>query len=377
MKSPWVMCSRLRTDVPTASVVDQISSNYFTVNVNNMISPEVLEYYLKAEFANKAIDYNFEYGIYNCANQQMVFGKDVSMPATVGAEAPPVGSIFPELSASDYYFGVYFPLKEAQLISNMGIWTFSSMVLLVVLAFFAYSIFIILKQKRLSEVQRDFINNMTHEFKTPISTIAVSAEVLQQANIETQPERLKNYASIIQTENNRLKKQVERVLQMAVLNKDKLDLKREEVEIHEVLEEVIQSMDISLQEKQRTITFRQEAEQGLIIADRLHMTNIFYNLIDNAIKYCQSTPQIEILTKNTRAGLEVNIRDNGIGIDKEEQKKVFHRFYRVPTGNVHDVKGFGLGLNYVKTIVEAHHGSISLESIPGEGSSFTILLPFK
>ncbi len=370
------LCQYNGTDVPTASVVDQISSNYFTVNVNNMISPEVLQYYLKAELGKKSVNFDFEYGIYDCSDEQMVFGNYVTMSSPESPAPKIETSKFPQLTTDNYYFGVYFPLKEAQLISNMGIWTFSSLVLLVVLIFFAYAMFAILKQKRLSEVQRDFINNMTHEFKTPISTIAVSAEVLQQPAIKQQPERLKNYATIIQTENNRLKKQVERVLQMAVLDKEKLEIKREDVDIHKILADVIQSMDLCIKERNGKINCFLKAARSIIVADKLHMTNIFYNLIDNAVKYCKSIPEIEVVTNNIKSGIEIILKDNGIGIRKDEHKRIFHRFYRVPTGNVHDVKGFGLGLNYVKTMVSAHHGQISLSSTPGKGSSFKIFLPF-
>ncbi len=371
------LCQYNGTDVPSTSVVDQVSSNYFTVKVNNMISPEVLEYYLKAELGKRSLSFDFEYGIYDCSDEQMVFGNHVSMTSLESSPEKIEKADFPDLTTNNYYFGVYFPQKEAQLISNMGIWTFSSIVLLVVLIFFAYAMFVILKQKRLSEVQRDFINNMTHEFKTPISTIAVSAEVLQHPDIKEQPERLRNYAGIIQTENNRLKKQVERVLQMSLLDKEKVDIKREEVDIHKILTDVIQTMDINIKERNGKISFLKKAAKSTVTADKLHMTNIFYNLIDNAVKYCKSMPEIEIVTQNLKSGIEIVLKDNGIGIGKDEHKKIFSRFYRVSTGNVHDVKGFGLGLNYVKTMITAHHGQISLNSSPGRGSSFKIFLPFR
>ena len=371
------LCQYNGTDVPTISVVEQMSSNYFTVNVNNMISPEVLEYFLKAELAKRSVQYDFEYGIYDCSDAKMVFGDYVDMTGPDKLDHKEIDkSTFPELKANDYYFGVYFPSKQSQLISKMEIWTFSSLVMLVVVVFFGYAMFVILKQKRLSEVQRDFINNMTHEFKTPISTIAVSAEVLQQPDISAQPERLKNYAGIIQTENNRLKKQVERVLQMAVLDKEKIQLRQEEVDIHEILGNVINNMEASISERKGNIQCILNAAKSVIQGDRLHMTNVFYNLLDNALKYCKSIPEIQVVTKSLKTGIEIILKDNGIGINQDEQKKIFHRFYRVSTGNVHDVKGFGLGLNYVKTMIAAHHGQITLHSEPGEGSSFKIFLPF-
>ena len=370
------LCQHNGTDVPSANVIDQVSGNYFTVNVNNMLSPEILEYYLAAELGKRSIDFDFEYGIYDCSDQQMVFGNHVTMTSELSEPLDVTKSQFPELKANDYYFGVYFPQKEARLLGSMGIWTFSSLVLLVVMVFFAYAMFVILKQKRLSEVQRDFINNMTHEFKTPISTISVSAEVLQQPGIISDPDRLRNYAGIIQTENQRLKKQVDRVLQMAVLNKENVTINREEIDIHEILRTVIQGVDVNLKERQGEINCLMEAAKSHIMADKLHITNVFYNLIDNAVKYCKSIPRVEVITRNIKSGIEIIMKDNGIGIKPEEHRKVFDRFYRVPTGNVHDVKGFGLGLNYVKTMVAAHHGHVTLKSEPGKGSSFKIYLPF-
>jgi len=257
----------------------------------------------------------------------------------------------------------------------MGIWTFSSIVLLLVIIFFSYSLFVILKQKRLSEIQKDFINNMTHEFKTPLSTIGLSTTVLKDPNIINQPDRLLNYATIIEKENERLKQHVERVLQVAQLEKKDIELKKEIVDIHNVLEETTKSISHNLLGKNGKINHNLNAVNYKLPADKLHISNIFMNLFDNAIKYCQTNPLIIINTYSTRNKLYIEIIDNGVGINSENKKRVFQKFYRVPTGNIHDVKGFGLGLSYVKTILLAHHGNITLESAPGEGCVFKIWLP--
>jgi two-component system phosphate regulon sensor histidine kinase PhoR len=270
---------------------------------------------------------------------------------------------------------VQFPNREAQILNQMGIWTFSSVVLLLVIVFFAYTLFVILKQKRLSEIQKDFINNMTHEFKTPIATIAVSAEVLKSPDIVHQPERLFNYTTIIENENKRLKQHVERVLQMAKLDKEDFDLKKETINLHEVIQEVVEGMRISLQEKQGTLMLELNASKPEIQADRHHLTNVIYNLVDNAIKYCSNQPAIAIKTMSEGKGIVLEVQDNGIGIGSENQKRIFQKFYRVPTGNVHDVKGFGLGLHYVKQMVEAHRGKITLMSEIGKGCRFQVHLP--
>jgi two-component system, OmpR family, phosphate regulon sensor histidine kinase PhoR len=270
---------------------------------------------------------------------------------------------------------VQFPYREANILSQMGIWGFSSAVMLVVIFFFVYTLFVILKQRRLSEVQRDFINNMTHEFKTPISTIAISAQVLKDPAIT--PERLLNYATIIEHENHRLKQQVDRVLQMAQLDKEDFELKKEEADMHELLQGAVKNHAGVIESKQGSVSLNLEAHSHQVAVDRLHLTNVIYNLIDNAVKYNHQKPEINIQTRNDNGYLLISVSDNGIGIAPEELKKVFHRFYRVPTGNVHDVKGFGLGLNYVKLIVEIHGGKIDLSSEPGKGSTFVIGLPVK
>nr|WP_302180153.1 HAMP domain-containing sensor histidine kinase [Chryseosolibacter indicus] len=274
-----------------------------------------------------------------------------------------------------YYFGVQFPNREAHLLNQLGIWSFSSFVLLIVIIFFAYTLFIILKQKRLSEIQKDFINNMTHEFKTPISTIALSAEVLKDPNIIKQPERLLNYTTIIEKENSRLKQHVERVLQMARLDKEDIGLKKERLDINHIITDAIKNTSHALQERGGIIDTELEASQHYLEGDRLHVTNVLNNLIDNAIKYCRETPHIIIRTINSGKNVIIEVQDNGIGISAENQKRIFQKFYRVPTGNVHDVKGFGLGLNYVKTVVEAHKGTIRLESELNKGSTFKVYLP--
>ena len=258
----------------------------------------------------------------------------------------------------------------------MGIWTFSSIVLLIVVIFFTYTLFVILRQKRLSEVQRDFINNMTHEFKTPISTISVSSEVLKDPGIIQQPQRLQNYANIIQKESNRLRNQVDRVLQMATMDIEKLELKKEEVDIEEVIQSVCESIRPSLNAKNGKLLYDNHAGSMLIKADKLHLTNILYNLLDNAVKYTHRDVVINIETIKISEGIQILISDNGEGINKDHLKYIFNKFYRVPKGDVHDVKGFGLGLHYVKLVVQAHGGKISVSSTPGKGSTFKLILPY-
>jgi two-component system phosphate regulon sensor histidine kinase PhoR len=247
--------------------------------------------------------------------------------------------------------------------------------MLVVIFFFVYTLFVILKQRRLSEVQNDFINNMTHEFKTPLATIAISSEVLKDQSIVKNPERLLNYATIIENESQRLKQQVERVLQMAQTEKSDVGIRKENHDIHELIREALKNHSVSLTNKGGEVQLELKANNRMLLVDKLHFVNVISNLVDNAIKYCDREPRISITTLDKEGSIQIDVADNGIGINPENKKKIFTRFYRVPTGNLHNVKGFGLGLNYVKLIVEAHKGKIAVTSEPNKGSTFTILLP--
>jgi two-component system, OmpR family, phosphate regulon sensor histidine kinase PhoR len=363
-----------KTPSPVNNPVKQLSTNYFVVVVNSEIDASMLEFLLRTEFERRNIQADFEYGIYDCTSECMNYGKYIPLKISKGEKIIKESSL-PKWANGGYYFGVQFPNREAQIINQMGIWSFSSVVLLLVIIFFSYTLFVILKQKRLSEVQKDFINNMTHEFKTPISTIALSAEVLKDPQIIHQPERLSNYTAIIEKENNRLKQHVERVLQMARLDKEDIGLKKELTDIHQVILEAIKNVSHPLGDKNGNINYQPGNSNHLISCDRLHLLNVLSNLLDNAIKYCKTNPLINIKVSAIDKGLTIEVRDNGIGIAAENQKRVFQKFYRVSTGNVHDVKGFGLGLSYVKTIVEAHGGSIRLASELGNGSTFALWLP--
>lgn len=358
--------------VPANGLVSQESSNYFTVSVNGPIDTNLLGFLLRNEFDKRNIVADYEYGVYDCSDQCMMGGNYISPTKN---KIPVSLNELPALKMDGYYFGVRFPQIEANLIGQMGIWGFSSVVMLVVIFFFVYTLFVILKQRRLSEVQKDFINNMTHEFKTPLSTIAISTSVLKDPSIIHNPERLLNYATIIENESSRLKQQVERVLQMARTEKSNAVLKKEKSDLHELIRDAVKNISTFLQSQTGTIDIYLKASHSLVEVDKLHFTNVIHNLLDNAIKYSEASPVISVSTLNQGKNFIIEVKDNGIGISSENRKKIFHRFYRVPTGNLHDVKGFGLGLNYVKLIVKAHKGKITVQSDPDGGSTFTIVLP--
>ncbi|TAE19904.1 MAG: sensor histidine kinase [Bacteroidetes bacterium] len=358
--------------------VNQVSSNYYIVMVNDVIDTKKLELYLREELRFRQIYTDFEYGIYDCNNRKLVYGNYVRLhneKVENDTIYKPKPTLLPALTKDNYYFAVYFPSLQSYMLGEMDIWIFSSVVLFIVIVFFAYTLLAILRQKRLSEVQRDFINNMTHEFKTPIATIAISSEVLMKPNIIEKPERLLNYATIINEETKRLKKQVERVLQMATLEKEDLKLNLEVLDLHELIEKVVINLEAPLRKVNGTLTLNLAETPIALQADKLHLTNIIYNLVDNAIKYSKENPEINITTTQKRNGVEIAISDKGIGIAPEMKRKIFDKFYRVPTGDVHDVKGFGLGLSYVKLMIEAHKGTIKAHSVLKEGTTFLMFLP--
>lgn len=361
-------------DMPNENPVNQLSSNYFVVNTNSVIDVNVLDYYLRTEFDQLNIDTDYEYAIYDCHDDKMVYGNYV----TIGSKGKDIEmtSNLPKYSDYIYYFGVNFPLKSNTLTGDMGLWIIFSVILVVSVIFFAYAIFIILRQKRLSELQKDFINNMTHEFKTPISSINISADVISNPAIVNDPDRLKSYGAIIKQENQRLNNQVEKVLQIARIEKSGFELKKESVGLNEVILEVAGHCKSSNGQEVKIET-RLDDRIGEIVADKLHLTNIIHNLTDNATKYADKKPEIQLITASKGKTAIVKVKDNGPGISKEHQKRVFQKFFRVPTGNVHNVKGFGLGLYYVKNICLAHGWKISLESEINKGSTFVIEIPVK
>lgn len=366
---------KLNKDSSEVLPIKQPTSNYFVVSMNDTLHPFLLESLLKKEFQERNINVNFEYGIYDCFTDSIVFGRYVMMGDSSeikkSSNTPP-----PVWKGDNHYFGVYFPDKNSYILSQLGIWVFSSVILLVVIIFFGYTLGVILRQKKLSEMKNDFINNMTHEFKTPISTISVSSEMLMREEIGNSSDKRARYSRIIMDETNRLKNMVEKVLQMADIDAGKIKLNKTQVDLHSVIRNTVENMEVVIHEKGGAITYDLKAENSIISGDKVHLTNIIYNLLDNAIKYTADAPVISISTRNTDRGIVLSFQDNGIGISKEIQKNIFSKFYRVPTGDIHNVKGFGLGLFYVKTIIDAHHGIIKLESETGKGSRFNVYLPF-
>ncbi len=276
------------------------------------------------------------------------------------------------------YLSVNFPNQKNYLLQTMwAMLCVSGIVIMSLIFAFYYTISTILRQKKLSVIKNDFISNMTHEFKTPISTISLACEMLNDQTVAKTPEKQHRFVKMIKDENKRLSVLVESILQTSILDKGEFKLKKSDVDVHDIISQAIQNTQLLVEQRQGTIIRQLAATNAIIQADKVHMTNIVFNLIDNAVKYSKEKPEIIISTQNTLEGIEIAVKDNGIGISKENLKKIFEKFFRVPTGNIHNVKGFGLGLSYVQAVVEKHGGTINVESEPGKGSTFIVFMPYK
>lgn len=380
-----VLISINQNEDPSAvyGAIKQISYQHYTVDVSDEIQPFYLETLLKKEFYLQDIQQDFLFGIYDCFTDSIAlsglytFDRD----SIYAKKAQSIKGITPEslnLTKDGHYFTVYFPnlkLDQIQAASSFSPLIYLVIVVVFVVVFFAFSLGIIIRQKRLSEVKNDFINNMTHELKTPISTISLSSELLLRLEDNADPDRMRKYASIIYKENKRLEKQVERVLNIAKLDKDKVILNKENVSLDALLDDVKENFEFNQATGGGQLTIHKETQTTQVFADPVHLTNVLFNLVDNAVKYCKNAPQIDITLKAEKDGYRIEIQDNGIGIKKEDLRLIFDKFYRVPTGNVHDVKGFGLGLYYVKLIIEAHQGKIDAKSTFEKGTTFSLWLP--
>jgi two-component system, OmpR family, phosphate regulon sensor histidine kinase PhoR len=269
-----------------------------------------------------------------------------------------------------------FPEKEEFIIQEMGIPFISSVILiLIVLFMFWQTVLSLMKEKKISEHTADFLNNMTHEFKTPLTNIALAGKMISKNPVVQQEDKVKHYSEIILQENEKLRLQVEQVLSMTALERGEIPVQKAELDFHKLIQDAVTCMSIQIENKQGHLTLNLKAKSFVLMGDKTHLINALCNLIDNAIKYAKQQPEITLQTFNSDKNLVLVISDNGIGIEKKYHEKVFDKFFRVPTGNVHDVKGFGLGLAYTKKIVHLHEGTIELESQTENGTTFTITLP--
>lgn len=354
----------------------QINPNYFVVSFYDTLDKHTLNDFIEEEFKNFDITQEFKLGVYDCFTDSIIFDEYVDQSKDEQEYVPQ------KWDHDGYYFGVYFhdkqdfKLPESQSVPYILI--FSSLLIIIVVVFFGYTTNTILKQKKISDITTDFINNMTHELKTPISTISLSVDVMGKSLKDKEDEisaRLNRYINVIKTENKRLENQVERVLRIAKLERGEINLNIEELDIHAIILGCVETFSVPIQERQGKLSLNLLAKQTKINGDIIHITNIVYNLLDNANKYSEREPDITIQTENGENQIKIVISDKGKGISKEDLKFIFKKFYRVSTGDVHNIKGFGLGLYYVKEMILKHNGQIAVKSKLGEGTTFVISLP--
>lgn len=353
--------------------VYQYSSDYFVVNVNDFIDADVLEHYLIKTFEKQNIDLDFEYAIYDCQTDEMLYGKYINLNEK---QEKPLSISLPKHEEFVYYFGIYFPWRKQHILGNIDSVYYLSGILIFVILFLAYALIVILQQRRFSELQKDVVNNLTHEFKTPLSSIVLSTDVLNEKDITEEPQRIKKYAEIVKKQTNFILDHIEKVLVMSEMeNVGRLDKKI--IDLHDLIDKIIQESEWRVKEVKGKLEMKLQAKMFSICADEFHVSNLIINLIDNAIKYSGENPEITITTNSDKKNLYLRIMDKGVGIEKKYHKKIFKKFYRIPSGNVHNVKGFGLGLSYVRSVVARHRWKISLVSKTNSGTEFRIKIPLK
>lgn len=358
---------------PFVEEVEQPQHNYFIANIRYPADSDQVEFLLRNAFEAYNVYTTFKFGVYDARSGRMTFVRYIrSAPTRFEKNDPNVP--LPIIKRNYNYIGVYFPNRERFIITELNFWIYSTIALMLVILGFAISIFKLVRQKQLSEIQKDFINNMTHEFRTPISTIQLSTEVIKNFSAVQSNQRIFNYANIIENEVNHLEEQVERVLQVARMERHTGHMKKEQVNVHDIILQSAQDFESMIRQKEGEFKLILNASQPIITADRLHFTNIIFNLVDNAIKYSVK-PLVTIITADYKNGISISVQDNGIGIPRQYQKFLFTKFFRVPTGNLHEVKGFGLGLNYVKLYTKAFNGTVQVDSETGKGSIFTLYFP--
>jgi two-component system phosphate regulon sensor histidine kinase PhoR len=343
------------------------------------LTGEQIEKMLGDEFHKAGIDTRFQYAVFDSWAEGMLFGNlDITKEQATSTNFYSI-KVFPnDLYENSGIVIVNFPEKKTYIFQSMWLMLTSSFAfIMIILVSFGAAFYIIFRQKKLDELKTDFINNMTHEFKTPVATISLASQMLKNDRVMENKEKILNYSNIIEEENKRLSGHIENVLQAARMDKGDFKLKTEDVNINELLNDITDSLELRIQNENGELKTDLGAEKAVVKGDVFHLTNALYNLFDNAIKYKKDDGlHLSVTTRNNAKGVIITITDDGIGISKENQKRIFEKFYRVPTGNIHNVKGFGLGLSYVKIICNAHGGDITVDSDVGKGSTFQIFLPF-
>lgn len=350
-------------------LIQRVSNDYYVVNVNDNIEPKVLEHYLKTEFSKFNIVTDYEYAIYNCESDDMMYGKYISIDDNL---TPKKTIEFPKSNDLVYYFAIRFPQETSYLISSLQFWFVLSFALIVILLVYVYSIYTIIQHKKYSELQRDFINNMTHEFKTPLSSILLASNYLSNQYLIKNDSKLETYTSIITTQGKKLNNHIEKILNIARNDESALAINPVKIQLLTFLNEIVEPSKLKHENLKIEIDVN---DDETIFADEFHFTNIVHNLIDNSIKYSEENLEIKITSTRNNKELKLDFSDNGIGIPSKNISFIFDKFYRVSNKKSNEVNGFGLGLFYVKKIVQQHHWKISARNNSEKGLTISITFP--
>jgi two-component system phosphate regulon sensor histidine kinase PhoR len=357
-------------DLPSENPVEKVSNDYYYVNIANDFDPIILEHYLKSEFKKAGISTDFEYAMYNCQSDVMVYGNYISL--SEDSKSKPTFN-FPKNKNLVYYFAIRFPNETGYLFSSLRFWFILSAALVIILLVYVYSIFTIIQQKKYSELQRDFINNMTHEFKTPLSSILIASNYLLKQEKINEDEKLGKYTQIIIDQSNKLNVHIEKILNIAKHDNSPQELNKAELSIVPIINNVIEN--IQLKYENTNISIETQFNEFTIIADEFHFINLVYNLLDNSVKYCDEKPMITIKLLQEQGLKKIEFCDNGIGISTKELSLIFDKFYRSPNSKDSQVNGLGLGLYYIKKIGDLHKWKIQATNNNTKGMTFTILIP--
>jgi len=342
--------------------------------IHQRISNRELNATLKNEFTKRGITINFKYGVYSSDG----YLTNLKSGYYTINKANSIGSpLFVDDSGnSNFKLYVTFPDQQEHILADISsILLLSVFFIFIIIVAFSSSLYQIIKQKKISEIKSDFINNMTHEFKTPIATINLALDAIKNPKIINDNEKVNRYVTMIREENKRMHAQVENVLRISKLEKNQIDIDKSAIDMHEVIEDAISHVRLLLNDKSGNININLHALQSEVLGNDLHLTNVVVNMLENALKYSNDEPNIEVFTESTSKYFMLKIKDDGIGMSKNAQKYVFDKFYREHKGNIHNVKGHGLGLAYVKEILENHQGTVFVDSEKGKGSTFTVKLP--
>jgi two-component system phosphate regulon sensor histidine kinase PhoR len=357
--------------MPQVSPVIKKSSDYYVVDVNSDINCDILEFYLISEFERAGIYSDFEYAVYDCHSDLMVYGNYVILKDGQYRESK--STEFVKHNDLVYYFVVYFPHIKSDILGSIKIWIVFTSVFVFVLFFIIYAIWVVLEQRRFSELQRNFVNTMTHEFSTPLAASAVAIEYFKQSAIIQNNQRLKKYTELVHLQNERLNVLIDKLLHVNKSNNHGMHIKYNKINLYDLCSDVTMAFRTAKEQGQINLDFPDKNVE--ICADLFHSTSILHAIVDNAIKYSGKSPKVEISYKIKNNQHVLSILDNGIGIDDKYKKKVFHEFFRVPTGNVHNVKGFGLGLYYVSLLCKKMKWKISIDSETTHGTKVILQIP--